>query len=139
MTRIPLPPSLALGLLALLALPACRDPIDYGYFAVKVGVDPTAPAEYLARIASCGVNVDGADVDFSSLICAEGSVTQHELGVFEWSTSTESGTVTFTVTFEDGIGRFIGRGKSAEVAISPGRTVETTVTVTPDPAALVPR
>jgi hypothetical protein len=132
------PSALGAGLLLLLAIPACGDEVDYGYFSVRVSAADSATPDYLSRIAACGVNVDGAAVDFSALACSEGSVTQHELGVFEWSTATKSGTVRFTVTLKDGIGRLLGTGTSAEVAISPGRTVETTVLVTPAPGALMP-
>jgi hypothetical protein len=126
------------GLLALGLLGCREEQVDYGYFAVRVSVDQTATEPWLASVASCGVNVDGADVDFGSLACAEGSVTGPELGVFEWSTSTTSGTVQFTVTFKSGIGRTLGVGKSAQVAISPGNTVETTVVVVPIPETLIP-
>ncbi len=129
----------ALGGLTLLALPACSEPIDYGYFAVKVTVDAPADADYLARIAACGVNVDGVDVDFGSLACAENRFTQRELGTFEWSTNTPGGTVEFTVTLKSIIGRVLGTGKSAPVAISPGNTVEASVLVTPAPDALTPQ
>lgn len=130
--------ALAIAGLALLALPACRNDVDYGYFSVKVTVDPTADPAYLASIASCGVNVDGADVDFGSLACAEGSVTRHEIGTFEFSTDTSSGNVQFTVTLKNTVGRVLGTGKSAEVAISPGNTVTATVVVVPAPGTLMP-
>lgn len=128
----------ALGGLALLALPSCRNDVDYGYFSVKVTVNPTADPTYLASIASCGVNVDGADVDFGSLACAEGSVTRHEIGTFEFSTNTEGGSVQFTVTLKNAVGRLLGTGKSAEVAISPGNTVTAMVVVVPAPGTLMP-
>jgi hypothetical protein len=130
--RLLLPSLLAVGLLG------CRDDIDYGYFAVKVSVDPSATPEYLMEIASCGVNVDGADVDFGSLACAEGRFTTHELGTFEWSTDTQGGTVEFTVTLKNAIGRLWGTGKSTQVAISPGNMVPATVVVTPAPGTLMP-
>jgi hypothetical protein len=124
--------------LGLCALPACQDDVDYGYFSVKVVVDPSADADYLARIATCGVNVDGADVDFSSLACAEGRFTRHELGFFEWSTDTPTGNVQFTVTLKAASWDVLGIGMSAPAAIAPGRTVETIVTVVPAPGSLMP-
>jgi hypothetical protein len=124
--------------LALLGGAGCEQDVDYGYFAVKVTIDQTAPAEWLTSVASCGVNVDGADVDFGSLACAEGSLTGHELGVFEWSTSTSSGAVQFTVTFKNALGRVLGAGKSPEVNISPGQMVMTSVVVVPTPESLMP-
>jgi hypothetical protein len=133
MTGLRLPRALLLGGLAALALPACSQPVDYGYFAVKVSVDPSADADYLAAIATCGVNVEGADVDFGSLSCAEGRFTRHELGTFEWSTDTASGNVKFTVTLKNSVGRVVGTGTSSEAAISPGTTVPSSVVVIPIP------
>jgi hypothetical protein len=124
--------------LALLASAGCEEDVNYGYFAVRVTVDQTATDAWLASVAGCGVNVDGADVDFGSLACAEGTLNGRELGVFEWSTSTPSGAVQFTVTFRSGLGRLLGTGKSPEVSISPGKTVETSVVVVPTPASLMP-
>jgi hypothetical protein len=131
--RLPRAAALCLGGLAALALPACSQPIDYGYFAVKVSVDPSADAEFLAAIATCGVNVEGADVDFGSLSCAEGRFTRHELGTFEWSTDTASGNVKFTVTLKNSVGRVVGTGTSSEAAIAPGMTVPSSVLVIPLP------
>ena len=124
--------------LALLAGPGCQEDVDYGYFAVRVSVDQTATDAWLARVAHCGVNVDGADVDFGFLTCAEGTLSGPEVGVFEWSTSTTGGTVQFTVTFKNAIGDTLGTGRSAEASISPGNTVETRVVVVPIPATLIP-
>ena len=123
--------------LVLLAGSGCEEEVNYGYFAVRVTVDQTATDPWLARVASCGVNVDGADVDFGSLACAEGTLNGPEVGVFEWSTSTTSGTVQFTVTFKSGIGNPLGSGRSPPVSISPGNTVETSVVVVPIPATLM--
>ncbi len=124
--------------LALLGGAGCEEQVDYGYFAVRVTIDQTAPDPWLASVASCGVNVGGADEDFGALACAENTLTTHELGVFEWSTSTSSGAVQFTVTFKSAIGRVLGVGKSPEVNISPGNTVMTTVMVVPTPESLMP-
>jgi hypothetical protein len=132
----PLTTLLGLGLAA--ALPACQDEVDYGYFSVKVVVDQTADTDYLARIATCGVNVDGADADFSSLACAEGRFTRHELGTFEWSTDTSNGSVQFTVTLKDSTWAILGTGTSDPAPIEPGRTVETRVLVKPAPGTLTP-
>ena len=126
------------GALGLCALPACQDEVDYGYVSVKVLVDSSADADYLGRIASCGVNVDGADVDFSSLACAEGRFSRHELGTFEWSTDTSAGSVQFTVTLKDAGWDVLGTGTSTPVSISPGKTVETSVMVVPAPGTLMP-
>jgi len=124
--------------LALLGAGGCQEEVDYGYFAVRVTIDQTATDPWLASVASCGVNVDGADEDFGSLACSEGALTGHELGVFEWSTSTASGAVQFTVTFKSATGRVLGTGRSPEVSISPGNTVMTSVVVVPTPESLMP-
>ena len=124
--------------LALLAAAGCEKEVDYGYFSVRVTIDQTATPAWLASVASCGVNVDGADEDFGSLTCVQGSVTSLDLGVFEWSTSAPGGAVQFTVTFKSATGQVLGTGKSPEVDISPGNTVTTGVSVVPTPESLKP-
>ena len=132
-----------LGLVASAWLGAgCQSDTSYSYFSVKVVIADTPappPAEYLARITSCGVNVDGDDVDFAPLNCtAGGPINSRELGSFEWST-TATGTVHFTVNIKDVAAKVIGTGTSADVAIVQGANVTATVVVTPDPKELLPR
>ncbi|HEY0708038.1 MAG TPA: hypothetical protein VGG33_14640 [Polyangia bacterium] len=127
------------GALALLGLgvAGCEEDVNYGYFAVTVKIAETATPDYLSRVASCGVNVEGADSDFTSLGCQMGQVNLN-LGTFEWSTN-ETGVVRFVVRLTDITGTEIGIGNSGDVTIVPGGTVPANVVVTPSEAALQPR
>ena len=127
-----------LGAALALATASCESDVKYGYFAVKVTFASTATPEILARINSCGVNVEGADLDFSALDCGLGRVTSSELGTFEWST-TSTGTVHFRVTVKDVVGRDLGIGVSPDQTIQPNGTVMTFVEVVPTEEALKPR
>ncbi|HEY0713713.1 MAG TPA: hypothetical protein VGF45_13630 [Polyangia bacterium] len=116
----------------------CEEDVNYGYVAVKVTIADTATPDYRARISACGVNVEGADSDFTSLGCQMGRVSTNDLGTFEWSTN-ETGVVRFVVRLTDITGTEIGKGTSSDVAIVPGQMINAAVVVTPAEAALQPR
>jgi hypothetical protein len=122
--------------LALLGVAGCESDVKYGYFSVKVTMADTATPEILARINSCGVNVEGDDIDFSALDCSLGHVSK-EVGTFEWST-TSTGTVRFLVTVKDVTGKDLGTGMSPDQRIVPDGTVPAVVVVNPTPEALKP-
>ena len=127
---------LLLGALALL-FAGCESDVKYGYFAVKVTLAENTTPEIMARINSCGVNVEGDDSDFSPLDCSLGKVTSRELGTFEWST-TSTGKVRFNVVVKDAVGKDLGLGASADQMIVPNGTVMTFVEVKPTAEALKP-
>ena len=128
--------SLALGGLGLLAASGCEDDTKYAYFSVRVTIAEPADAIFLARIARCGANVEGADSDFASLACAP--ARSRDLGTFEWSTAETMGNVRFRVTLSDGIGTVLGEGVSTDVPIVIGATTPATVVVTPVPPMTMP-
>lgn len=132
---------IALGLagLGLLATAGCEDDTKYAYFTVNVTIGDAADQDFLARIATCGANVEGADADFSPLACSPGSVRNHQLGTFEWSTSETAGNVRFRVTLKDIAGMDLATGTSADVPIVSGQNTTTSVVAVPLPAALMPR
>jgi hypothetical protein len=123
--------------LALVGVAGCESDVKYGYFAVKVTLADTMPAEVLARINSCGVNVEGDDTDFSALNCSLGKVTSRELGTFEWST-TSTGKVRFLVTIKDVTGKDLAIGMSPDQNIVPNGTVMAFVEAAPTAEALKP-
>jgi hypothetical protein len=123
--------------LALAGVAGCESDVTYGYFAVKVTLADTTTPEIMARINSCGVNVEGDDNDFSALNCGLGRVTSRDLGSFEWST-TSSGTVRFKVVVKDVTGKDLGIGMSPDQTILQNGTVMTFVEVKPTDEALKP-
>jgi hypothetical protein len=123
--------------LALVGMAGCESDVKYGYFAVKVTLADTMPTEVLARINSCGVNVEGDDADFSPLNCSLGKVTSRELGTFEWST-TSTGKVRFLVTIKDVTGKDLAVGMTPDQNIVPNGTVVASVEATPTAEALKP-
>ena len=135
------PPSMLVAALALLgsaAATGCDEDVKYGYFSVKVTIADTATPEYLGRIASCGVNVEGSDTDFTPLLgCKRGQVTSKELGTLEWSTNT-TGAVRFVVRLTDVTDTELGSGMTGDLTIIPDDTVTSSLVVTPTPAALMP-
>jgi hypothetical protein len=122
-----------------LATAGCEDDTKYSYVSVTVSFNDMATPEYLSRVASCGVNVTGADDDFGPLACSPGNVTSRQLGTFEWSSLQKSGTVTFLVRVEDPAGMEIGRGESQPVSLVADQMVPASVVIVPDPKALMPR
>jgi hypothetical protein len=132
--------TLALGGLSLSTLAGCEDDTKYGYFAVDVTLNEQADADFLARIASCGANVEGADIDFAPInTCIAGQVRSRMLGTFEFSTAETSGNVHFRVTVKDIAGMTLAEGVSPDVPINVGQVTRTSVTVVPLPSALMPR
>lgn len=128
-----------LGLaLALAGAAGCENDVNYGYFSVKVTLADTMPEEVLARISSCGANVEGDDLDFAPLDCRLGQVNSRDIGTFEWSTSS-TGTVRFRITVKDITGKDLALGVSGDQRIVPGGTVPVTVEATPTEEALKPR
>ena len=123
--------------LALVGVAGCESDVKYGYFAVKVTLADTMPADVLPRINSCGVNVEGDDTDFSALNCSLGKVTSREIGTFEWST-TSTGKVRFLVTIKDVTGKDLAIGMSPDQTILPNGTVMAFVEAAPTAEALKP-
>jgi hypothetical protein len=123
--------------LLLLSASGCESDVKYGYFAVKVTLADTTTPEIMARINSCGVNVEGADSDFSALPCTLGGVTSRDLGTFEWST-TSMGAVRFKITIKDATGKDLALGTSPDQNIVPNGTVMTFVEAKPTEEALKP-
>ncbi len=128
------------GLAGIGGLSGCEDDTKYSYFAVDVALNDMADADFLARIASCGVNVEGADTDFAPIgVCQAGAVRDRKLGTVEYSTVETSGTVRFKVTVKDIAGMTLAEGTSSDVPITSGAVTRASVTVVPLPAALMPR
>jgi hypothetical protein len=125
--------ALALGAMG---LAGCEEDINYGYVAVKVTIADTATPYYLDRVSACGVNVEGADSDFTTLNCQMGRVSK-DIGTFEWSTN-ETGVVRFVVRLTDITGTEVGTGDSGDVNIVPGQMISAMVVVTPKETALQP-
>ena len=129
-----------IGVAGLAGLGGCEDDTKYSYFAVDVALNDMADADFLARIASCGVNVEGADTDFAPIgVCQPGAVRDRKLGTVEYSTVETSGTVRFKVTVKDIAGMTLAEGTSSDVPITSGAVTRASVTVVPLPAALMPR
>ena len=106
-----------------------------------MNIASTASADFLARIASCGVNVldsGGAILDFASINCPEGQVRKHDLGVVDWSTTDPSLRVKLVVTLKDRATREIGKGMSRELAIVKNGTVTDSLQVDPLPDPMMP-
>lgn len=117
---------------------ACQSDKTYGYFSVKVTIaDAPTPPAFLARIATCGVNVAGSDTDFAPLRCPQSALATLDIGSFEWSTASK-GTVHFIVAMKDVAGNVLATGTSPDVAIVQNQTVNTSVVVNPIPAQLNP-
>jgi len=131
---------LAVSGLGLAGVAGCGDDTQYSYFSVDVALNDMADADFLARIATCGINVEGADTDFSPIpVCAPGAIRDRRLGTVEYSTVETTGTVTFKVTVKDVAGMTLGEGTSNQVPVTSGSLTKATVTVVPLPAALMPR
>ena len=131
---------LGMGAAALLTLAGCEEDNKFSYFKVSVNVNPSANAEFLARIAACGVNVvdtSGNVLDFASISCAEGQVRNHALGVVDWSTA-EPRTVRFIVTLKDRATREIAKGTSADLSVGANATVTGSLQVDPLPDPVMP-
>jgi hypothetical protein len=132
--------TLALVGLGLAGIAGCEDDTKYSYFAVDVALNDMADADFLARIASCGVNVEGADTDFSPIaVCSPGAIRDRKLGTVEYSTVETTGTVRFKVTVKDIAGMTLAEGLSNDVPVTSGAVTRATVTIVPLPAALAPR
>jgi hypothetical protein len=128
------------GLAGIGGLSSCGDDTTYSYFAVDVALNDMADADFLARIASCGVNVEGADSDFAPIAsCQPGAIRDRKLGTVEYSTAESSGSVRFKVTVKDIAGMTLAEGTSSDVPITSGSVTRASVTVVPLPAALMPR
>jgi hypothetical protein len=130
--------ALLLGATALAGAAGCGESVTFAYFEVDVTVDQTADREFLGRITSCGVEVDGPHKHSGDLRCQRGAIQDHKLGKFEYSTSASSGTVTFTVVLKDLNGKDLARGQSDPVTIVPNKTTQAQVLVKPLPEALEP-
>jgi hypothetical protein len=129
-----------IGLAGLAGPAGCEDDTKYSYFAVDVALNDMADADFLARIASCGVNVEGADTDFAPIVsCQPGAIRDRKLGTVEYSTVETSGTVRFKVTVKDIAGMTLAEGTSSDVPVTSGAVTRASVTVVPLPAALMPR
>jgi hypothetical protein len=127
-----------LGLAGIGGVSGCEDDTQYSYFAIDVALNDMADADFLARIASCGVNVEGADTDFSSIsICQAGAVNDRKLGTVEYSTVETTGTLRFKVTVKDVAGMPLAEGTSTDVPITSGSLTRASVTVVPLPGALM--
>jgi hypothetical protein len=132
--------TLALAGIGLGGIAGCSDDTTYSYFAVDVALNDMADADFLDRIATCGVNVEGADTDFSPIsICQPGAVRDRKLGTVEYSTVETTGTLRFKVTVKDVAGMTLAEGTSNDVPITSGALTRASVTVVPLPAALMPR
>jgi hypothetical protein len=121
-----------LGVTALLG-GGCEKENDFSYVKVSVKIADSASADFLRSIASCGVNVldtSGEVLDFASISCPEGQVTNHQLGVVDWSTA-ESGTVRFAVTVKNRATCEIGKGTSGDITIVKNGTATGSVQVDP--------
>ena len=126
--------------LAGIGLGGCSDDTTYSYFAVDIALNDMADADFLDRISSCGVNVEGADTDFAPIsICQTGAVRDRKLGTVEYSTVETTGTLRFKVTIKDVAGMTLAEGTSNDVPITSGALTRTSVTVVPLPSALMPR
>jgi hypothetical protein len=130
--------TLALSGFGLAGIAGCSDDTTYSYFAVDIALNDMADADFLARISSCGVNVEGADTDFSPItICQVGAIRDRNLGTVEYSTVETSGTLRFKVTVLDVAGKTLAEGTSNDVAIAGGALTRASVTVVPLPSALM--
>ena len=104
------------------------------YFDVEVALDPSAPQDFMDRIAVCGVTVqdrDGQTIAEESLRCPKCSVRSHSLGRFEWATD-RSGAFRFEVWVNDianDPNRRLGRGVSAPYSSVGDATVKGAVLV----------
>jgi hypothetical protein len=123
----------------LLGALGCGESVIYAYFAVDVTIDESANFDFLNRISSCSVVVEGPRQDQGNLNCIKGAIKDHRLGKFEYSTSASSGSVRFTVVLRDLNGRELARGTSDSVRIVPDELVNASVLVKPLPEALEPR
>jgi hypothetical protein len=121
----------------------CEELVTYSYYDVTVRLDPVSiDDDMLLKINSCAVVVEGLRQDTTDLVCVRGSI-KHDLGHFNYSTSTKSGTVRFIVSLKDLRGREIAHGESVELGIVPNVTTPATILVTavtdsPDAGAGVP-
>jgi hypothetical protein len=116
---------LALGLSAL----ACEKPVTYSYFKVTVTLDPiTIDEDFIQRINSCGVVVEGPREVMADLTCTKGTVKRN-LGVFDYSTAAKKGAVRFVVILKDVGQNVIARGESVELGIVPNVSTPATVLV----------
>jgi hypothetical protein len=128
------------GLAGVAGFGGCGDDTTYSYFAVDIELNDMANPDFLDRISTCGVNVEGADTDFSPIpTCATGAVRDRKLGTVEYSTVEKSGTLRFRVTVKDVAGMTLAEGTSNDVPITSGALTRASVTVVPLPSALAPR
>jgi hypothetical protein len=134
----------ALGILLLLpALQACGQ-TSYFDVAVSIRQVPGVSVSSLRDIDLCVATVSGAASDTFSLgtgtrvICQQGMVQSFDLGIFQYGTDSDSGTVTFDVKiYKQDHSTILGEGMGA-AAIKTGGRQTVAVEIVPDPTKFTP-